>query len=166
MLHYDKYKVKNIINRIELTYITIKTLPQDRYPQYMKFVATNYNLLNQLITTGRIVPEEDIAEDSYTDISELPADIFIFESSMSEWITVEQTVSIDQLFSPSTRELMRRLAKYKNQKVSTQFLRLRKSKSISLTLLFGLCCSRPTYIFNAIFGVHATRIPTILPALS
>jgi len=166
MLHYDKYKVKNIINRIELTYITIKTLPQDRYPQYMKFVATNYNLLNQLITTGRIVPEEDIRDDGYTYISEMSADIFIFESSMSEWITVEQTVSIDQLFSPSTRELMRRLAKYKNQKVSTQFLRLRKSKSISLTLLFGLCCSRPTYIFNAIFGVHATRIPTILPALS
>ena len=132
----------------------------------MKFVATNYNLLNQLITTGRIVPEEDIAEDSYTDISELSADIFIFESSMSEWKSVEQTVRIDQLFSPSTRELMRRLAKYKNQKVSTQFLRLRKSNSITLTLLFGLCCSRPTYIFNAIFGVHATRIPTILPALS
>ena len=120
----------------------------------MKFVATNYNLLNQLITTGRIVPEEDIRDDGYTYISELPADIFIFESSMSEWKSVEQTVRVDQLFSPSTRELMRRLAKYKNQKVSTQFLRLRKSNSITLTLLFGLCCSRPTDIFNAIFGVH------------
>lgn len=87
----------------------------------MKFVATNYNLLNQLITTGRIVPEEDIAEDNYTDISELPADIFIFESSMSEWKLVEQTVRVDQLFSPSTRELMRRLAKYKNQKFLHSF---------------------------------------------
>ena len=82
----------------------------------MKFVATNYNLLNQLITTGRIVPEEDIRDDGYTYISEMSADVITFDSSMSEWITVEQTVSIDQLFSPSTRELMRRLAKYKNQK--------------------------------------------------
>lgn len=120
--------------------------------------------MTYLAAIGRTTPEADKPMDSYIDISEILATVDLLEF-YSKCQLVLRAVRIEKLFSASTRELMRRLAKYTDQKVSTQFLRLRNSLSRSITLLFGLCCSSPTYIFNAIFGVHATRIPSILPVL-
>lgn len=143
----------------------INSLPQDRYSCIMKFVVSSEELLKHLIATGRIIPGANKEPDNFADLEVILSSASVVEDYAA---TCRSAVAsrIEELFSASTRELMRRLAKYTDQKVSTQFLRLRKSFFRSITLLFGLCCSSSTYIFNAIFGVHATRIPSILPVLS
>ncbi len=77
----------------------------------------------------------------------------IFEKQLLHEITVK----ID--FSASVKELMRRLAIYTGLLLSTLFRVLRNTRIHSLSIFFGLCCSRSGYIFEAITGTSSHPIP-------
>ena len=75
---------------------------------------------------------------------------------------LQTALLVKALRKGSLKELLRRMAMYMQQIVSTQFALSRKTKFESLTLFFGLCCSSPTYIFNAIFGNSYYPVPSFL----
>jgi len=77
----------------------------------------------------------------------------IFEKQLLKEITVKIE------FSASVKELMRRLALYTGQILSTLYRILRNARIHTLSIFFGLCCSSSGYIFNAITGTCSHPIP-------
>lgn len=68
-------------------------------------------------------------------------------------------VSITKFLNASTCELIRRLAKYVGLLAKTKYLVLRNTIIHLLSLFFGLCCSSPGLIFNAITGTSSYPFP-------
>lgn len=64
---------------------------------------------------------------------------------------------LDFLYSNSTKHLLRLIGNYLS-KVALRFQHLQDSIFHSISILFGMCSSRPSYIFAAIFGSSSTRI--------
>lgn len=70
-----------------------------------------------------------------------------------------RTIDLKSFLSGSTKQLMRRLAIYTGQIQSTLFRVLRNTRIHSLSIFFGLCCSRSGYIFEAITGTSSHPVP-------
>ena len=74
-----------------------------------------------------------------------------------------QSVYIDfnAFYDKRTQYLSKQLKKITDDSVKIKFAQLKNTLPVMVSLFFGLCCSSPTYIFDAIFGSSASRIPSI-----
>lgn len=64
-------------------------------------------------------------------------------------------------FDKKIQNLSKDLKKITDDIVKIKFAQLKNTLPVMVSLFFGLCCSSPTYIFDAIFGSSASRIPSI-----
>lgn len=100
-------------------------------------------------------------ESTYLNTLTLTDEYRIFDDNILEkHLSDEITVKIE--FSASVKELVRRLALYTGQVLSTLFRVLRNTRIHSLSIFFGLCCSRSGYIFEAIAGTSSHPVPASL----
>ncbi|VBB45396.1 hypothetical protein TRIP_D300219 [uncultured Paludibacter sp.] len=79
----------------------------------------------------------------------------IYLSDITE-ISVKK-VSSDFILTLDVKKQLRLLSKYLS-KVALKYQHLQDSIFHSIILLFGMCSSRPAYIYAAIFGSSSTRI--------
>lgn len=64
-------------------------------------------------------------------------------------------------YDKKIQNLSKQLKKITDDIVKIKFAQLKNTLPVMVSLFFGLCCSSPTYIFDAIFGSSASRIPSI-----
>jgi hypothetical protein len=122
----------------------------------MKFVVSSTELLEHLIGIDRC---RKLLDDC---INEGNLDVFENEGLKEYYTPAPRYVKIKILLSGSVKELMRRLAIYTGQIQSTLFRVLRNTRIHSLSIFFGLCCSRSGYIFEAISGTSSYPVPASL----
>ena len=131
-------------------------LPQDRYRHTMKFVGNSTELMSHLQAISRVIDFKNLKFD---------------EDSLLAYIEVDELTTIKKqprflffhyFLSGSVKELMRRLALYTGQVLSTLFRVLRNTRIHSLSIFFGLCCSRSGYIFEAITGASSHPVPVMV----
>ncbi len=107
------------------------------------------------------VSSYDTTTDKTSPLLETTFDDYDYEYSEIEQLFQPQ-LKIEALFSGSTKQLLRRLAFYTGQKLSTLFRVLRNTRIHSFSIFFGLCCSSSSYIFEAITGTSSHPIPAKL----
>ena len=122
----------------------------------MKFVGNSTELLSHLQAISRVIDFKNLKFD---------------EDSLLAYIEVDELTTIKKqprflffhyFLSGSVKELMRRLALYTGQVLSTLFRVLRNTRIHSLSIFFGLCCSRSGYIFEAITGASSHPVPVMV----
>lgn len=94
----------------------------------------------------------------------LQSDDFVFKTTEAKQSTVafKSNLHFESFTNSSTQELIRRMALYTGQIQSTLFRVLRNTRIHSLSIFFGLCCSRSGYIFEAITGTSSHPVPSSL----
>ena len=127
----------------------------------MKFVVDSTALLENLQALSRIVDSKDFhqkLEDLYyQNIEKLDFEYLDYASQLL--IAKPSETQINELRKGAIKELLRRLSLYLSNNTATQLLRTQNSIYSGISLFFGLCCSRPSYIFSAITGTSSHPVP-------
>jgi hypothetical protein len=122
----------------------------------MKFVVSSTMLLEHLQAISRIVDPKDLKFDE---------DYLISYVEVNETTTIKKqprSLYFHYFLSGSIKQLIRQLAIYTGQILSTLLRVLRNTRIHSLSIFFGLCCSRSGYIFEAITGTSSHPNPASL----
>lgn len=123
---------------------------------------TDYNFLLKILKTNkdevRISKYEKEKEQYF---GKYKTNITSAESSQTENTIATQAQKLDfsKFLSGSTKQLIRLLAIYIGRIQSNLFKVLRNTRIHTLSIFFGLCCSRSGYIFEAITGTSSHPIP-------
>ena len=131
-------------------------LPQDRYTQTMKFVADSTELLSHLQAISKVIDFKNIKFDEDRILAYIGVDDLTTIKKQPHFLFFQY------FLSGSVIALLRRLAFYTGQKLSTLFRVLRNTRIHSFSIFFGLCCSSSSYIFEAITGTSSHPIPAKL----
>lgn len=141
-------------------------LPQDRYRHTMKFVVSSTELLSHLQAISNNFNSKDfnqrLEELYYKNLEqfELAAD-YAYQLIIDKPTETE----INELKKGAIKELLRRLSLYLSNNTASQLLRTQNSIYSEISLFFGLCCSRPSYIFSAISGTSSHPVPATVTVL-
>jgi hypothetical protein len=134
-------------------------------PYFKKGTYDEFNALAKLkknkIENLSISKYDKKVDLSYHHLLTNSADSYFPENSIVEKTKLDED-SINIKFSGSVKELLSRLAHYTGQILSTLFRVLRNTRIHSLSIFFGLCCSRSGYIFEAITGTSSYPVPASL----
>ncbi len=137
-LRTSRTKKKTIFKKEQLEELIIKSKLNNKSDEKLSVVGFNatIDIISKLLDTTYCYYDEDLYE-------------------QEEYAQVK----IDALYTKSTKELLRRLALYTGQMLSTLFRVLRNTRIHSLSIFFGLCCSCSGYIFEAITGTSSHPVP-------
>ncbi|HRZ98581.1 MAG TPA: hypothetical protein P5084_13580 [Paludibacter sp.] len=134
----------------------------------MKFIVSSTVLLSHLQAISGKNKSKNFTQEfedfHFQMIEQFELDFSDYEN---QFIIAEPVVAdIHALQKGSIKEILRRLSLYLSNNTTTQLLHSQNSIYRKITIFFGLCCSRPSYIFSAVLGVSASRILSSVPALN
>lgn len=123
---------------------------------------TDYNFLLKILKTNKDeirISKYEKEKDQY--FGKYKTNIKRTESLQTENLIAKQTQKLDfsKFLSGYTKQLIRLLAIYIGRIQSNLFKVLRNTRIHSLSIFFGLCCSRSGYIFEAITGASSHPVP-------
>ena len=122
----------------------------------MKFRVSSTELLKHLEEISSVKKQdEDTVNEAYLDLI-YSLEICVFQLPNARYVKIYIQLS------GSVKELIRRLSLYTEQIQSILFRVLRNARIHSLSIFFGLCCSRSGYIFSAITGSSSHPAPSYL----
>ena len=158
---FDFFKDTSLAERVWANVILLKTYPSRRKPIFTKEQLEEISITSKLknkTDENLSVSAYDATTDTTSKLLETTDDYYDDFYEEEEYAQVK----IDALYTASTKELIRRLALYTGQVQATLFRVLRNTRIHSLSIFFGLCCSRSGYIFEAITGSSSHPIPASL----
>jgi len=129
----------------------------------MKFVVSSTLLLEHLQAISRIVEPKDFHQ-KLEDLYYQNLEQFEFDANYPYQLIIDKPTEtkINELRKGAIKELLRRLSLYLSNNTATQLLHTQNSIYSGISLFFGLCCSRPSYIFSAITGTSSHPVPASL----
>lgn len=156
---------KNVLPVLENYISTLKPI-QSRQKNTLDFnkLFKEYNFLFKYFIADDAKLRISKHETKKENLFGLQYDDFVFTSSDDEpsAVAFKLNLQFDSFTNNSTQELIRRLALYTGQVQATLLRVLRNARIHSLSIFFGLCCSRSGYIFEAITGSSSHPIPASL----